>query len=113
MVSKTKSVATFSKLLEYGLMAQASEHRLLNLPLNQRRIADSLVLQAVQADKPQMLTSKGKSHLNNKKTRMQRDLNLIRSNGTKRKFFLRDQDVRKSLNKRQEKLLNKALKARS
>ena len=40
-------------------------------------------------------------------------MNLIRSDGTKRKFFLRDQDVRKSLNKRQEKLLNKALKARS
>jgi len=37
---------------------------------------------------------------------------MIRSDGTKRKFFFRDGEVRRNLNKRQEKLMDKALKLR-
>ena len=38
-------------------------------------------------------------------------LALIRSDGKKRKFFLKDDEVRKNLNKRQQKLLEKSLTA--
>ena len=41
------------------------------------------------------------------------DLNMIRSDGTKRKFFFRDTSLRLNLNKRQEKILRKALSSRS
>ena len=37
---------------------------------------------------------------------------MIRSDGRKRKFFLKDQSIRKNLNKRQEKMLDKALKGK-
>lgn len=43
---------------------------------------------------------------------MSLDLNLIRSDGSKRKFFYKDSELRKNLNKRQQKLMNKAVKIR-
>lgn len=61
-----------------------------------------------------LLTSRGKSsHLKNKKFNPNQDLNLIRSDGTKRKFFFRNGQLRRNLNKRQEKIVNKALKLRA
>ena len=42
------------------------------------------------SNQPGQLTSKGKSHLTNKKARQNLDLNMIRSDGRKRKFFLKD-----------------------
>ena len=41
------------------------------------------------------------SNLKNKKFNPNQDLNLIRSDGTKRKFFFRNSQVRRNLNKRQ------------
>ena len=40
-------------------------------------------------------------------------LSLIRSDGKKRKFFLKDEEVRQNLNKRQLKLLEKSLQIRN
>ena len=40
-------------------------------------------------------------------------LALIRSDGKKRKFFLKDEEVRKNLNKRQLKLLEKSMQVRN
>ena len=48
-----------------------------------------------------------------KKTDPASSLALIRSDGKKRKFFLKDEEVRKNLNKRQLKLLAKSLEARN
>jgi len=59
-----------------------------------------------------LLARKGKIQFTNKKAMQNHDLNLIRSDGRKRRFFLKDSDLRKNLNKRQEKLLDKALKGK-
>ena len=50
-----------------------------------------------------------KNHIaEKKKTEGTHSLALLRSDGKKRKFFLKDDEVRKNLNKRQQKQLEKA-----
>ena len=73
-------------------------------------MSDNKILHAIQINQASLLTKKTKSQHSSKKAIKNQDLNLIRSNGRKRKFFLKDLDIRKNLNKRQKKLLNKALK---
>jgi len=54
-----------------------------------------------------------KNSKNEKKKKKVDMLASIRSDGKKRKFFLKDEEVRQNLNKRQLKLLEKSLQARS
>lgn len=54
-----------------------------------------------------------KTDKKDKKKESAHSLDLIRSDGKKRKFFLKDEEVRNNLNKRQLKLLEKSMQARS
>ena len=71
-----------------------------------------MIMQAIRTNQPKLMSLKtGK---NDKKNSISANsLALIRSDGKKRKFFLRDEGVRSNLNKRQLKLLEKAQKARN
>ena len=107
------------------MLAQASEDSKQQLTLGElqasklrkkerRRPNEAAILQAVSRGQPLLLTSRGRNaHLRNKKSLRNQDLNMIRSDGTKRKFFFRDTSLRLNLNKRQEKILRKALSSRS
>ena len=72
-------------------MAEASE----DCP--EQATNNNLILQAIQNNQPRMLQRKAKSHLKNKKALANMDMNLIRSDGRKRKFFLKDSDIKKNL----------------
>ena len=77
-----------------------------------RKPNESVVLQAVQQNQPNLLMQKGRTCKKNKKKVVNSDLNLIRSDGKKRKFFYRDSEMRRNLNNRQQKFMDKALKVR-
>lgn len=95
-----------AKLLEYSVMALSSED--LARKVKAQEITE--ILTAIRMNQPKQLSVKNHK-AEKKKTEGGFSLALIRSDGKKRKFFLKDDEVRKNLNKRQQKLLEKAQSA--
>ena len=65
------------------------------------------IILAIRGNQPKLMSVKNHK-AEKQKTEGAHSLAMIRSDGKKRKFFLRDDEVRKNLNKRQQKQLEKA-----
>ena len=81
-----------AKILEYSFMALSSE----DLARKVKTLETADILTAIRGNQPKLISVKN----NKKKTEGSHSLSMIRSDGKKRKFFLKDDEVRKNLNKR-------------
>ena len=80
--------------MEYGIYAASSEDMVIKVTKDQ----DQRIITAIRQNEPKLLMLQSKNKSNKKK---ESALALIRSDGKKRKFFLRDEEVRRNLNRRQ------------